>query len=145
MLADVRKLAASETRSLGNWSQGQICKHLADTLDISIDGTKLMPAPMRFSLSLFFKNKFLNKSIPPGFSTTSNMVPKPTTTEDGVAALEKALARQRTTTERAPHPGFGKITREERDPFHLRHAEMHLSFIVPKAKAQGPWSLVAGP
>ncbi len=34
--------------------------------------------------------------------------------------------------QRYPSPVFGKMTKEEWDQLHLRHAEMHLSFYVPE-------------
>ena len=128
--ADVESCAASKVRTLGNWSQGQIYQHLADSLNVSIDGARLMPAPVRFLLSLFLKKRLLNRSIPAGFTAPAGFVPGATELDEGLAALREAFIRQRETTERAPHPGFGKITREEWDKFHLRHAEMHMSFIV---------------
>ena len=129
-LADAQRLANTPVRLLGNWSQGQLYQHMADSLDISIDGVKPIPAPMRFILTIMFKKKFLHKAIPAGFKTPATFVPDETSVEDGLAALQKAVARQGEVAERALHPGFGKITREEWDLFHLRHAEMHMSFIV---------------
>lgn len=129
-LEDAERLANCEVRLLGNWSQGQIYRHLAQALDISIDGADLMPAPMRLMLNLFFKKKFLNNTIPAGFKAPAKFVPGKTSVEDGLAALRTAVARQDQVSERAPHPGFGQISRTEWDLFHLRHAEMHMSFIV---------------
>lgn len=129
-LDDAERLANRPVRTLGNWSQGQIYEHLARSLDVSIDGTKLFPAPMRLVLNLFFKKSFLNKGIPAGFKAPGNFVPEATSVEDGLASLRRAVARQNGVEERAPHPGFGKFSRREWDQFNLRHAEMHMSFIV---------------
>jgi len=77
-LEDAERLANREVQTVGNWSQGQIYEHLARALDIAIDGTDLMPAPMRIMLNLFFKKKFLHKAIPAGFKAPSKFVPEET-------------------------------------------------------------------
>ena len=130
LLADSERLAQCQVRTLGNWSQGQIYEHLARGLDVSIDGTKPLPAPLRLVLRMLFKKKFLQSAVPAGFKAPSEFNPDPISAADGLASLRRAVARQREVTERAPHPGFGNITREEWDLFHLRHAEMHMSFIL---------------
>jgi hypothetical protein len=52
--------------------------------------------------------------------------------------LDEALARFRRVTERlkieaptAPSPVFGRLTHEESIALTLRHAELHLGFLVP--------------
>ena len=134
--ADAEKCAGSDTMQLGNWSPGQVFVHLAKTLNKSIDGfDKLFPLPMRIMLNLLMKNKFLNKEIPAGFKAPGAMQPKPATNEEGLAMLQEAIARQKQESVRALHPGFGKFTNEEWENFHLRHAEMHMSFLVPPSDA----------
>lgn len=129
-LEDAERLANCDVRTVGNWSQGQIYEHLARAFDISIDGTDLFPYPMRLMLNIFFKKKFLNVAIPAGFKAPGKFVPDATSVEEGLESLRRAVARQSEVSERAPHPGFGKFSREEWDKFNLRHAEMHMSFIV---------------
>jgi hypothetical protein len=46
--------------------------------------------------------------------------------------LRAAIDRLNREPKRAPSPVFGKMTREEWDQLHLRHAELHLSFFVPE-------------
>ena len=82
LLADVRRLAGSEVRTLGNWSQGQIYEHIARALDSSIDGMGFsLPAPVRWMMTLLMKRRFLKKSIPAGFKTTSQFTPEETSVE----------------------------------------------------------------
>ncbi len=45
--------------------------------------------------------------------------------------LRQAIHRLQTEEKRAPNPVLGKLTREEWDRLHCRHAELHLSFLVP--------------
>ena len=131
LLADAQRLASGNVRTLGNWSQGQICDHLATSLDSSIDGFDMsFPAPLRWMMSIFMKKKFLTKELPPGFKTPEKYLPAEISTADGLAALAKAIVRQQSDPNRVPHPGFGKLSRDEWNQFHLRHAEMHMSFLV---------------
>lgn len=135
-IGDVKRLTEIPVRTLGNWSQGQIYRHLARSLDGSIDGIDMkVPAPMRWIMTLLFKKKFLEVAIPPGFPAPEGpMRPDETSVADGLAALENAVARQKNEASRVPHPGFGNIGRDGWDKFNLRHAEMHMSFIVEESK-----------
>jgi len=132
LLADAERLAAGEVRTLGNWSYGQILNHVAKSFDSSIDGVGFMlPGPVRLAMKLLMKRRFLTKPIPPGFKTTKAFLPEETSVDDGLAALRTAIARQGRETERKMHPAFGRISNLEWDQFNLRHAEMHMSFVVP--------------
>ena len=130
LLQEAERLAETDIRTIGNWSQGQIYEHLARAIDYAIDGAKPFPLPMRWLMTLLFKNKFIHKSLPAGFKAPSGAVPKPISTEDGLTLLRTAIARQHETSDRAPHAVFGKISNEEWEQFNLRHAEMHMSFIA---------------
>jgi hypothetical protein len=131
LLADARGLAGKNVRPLGNWSQGQIYEHLARSFNGSIDGLDFaLPAPIRWMMSLVMKRKFLTNAIPAGFKSTDKLVAGETSAEQGLASLEAAVARQRQEPNRAMHPAFGNIGREGWDQFNLRHAELHMSFLV---------------
>lgn len=132
LLSDAEKLAESEFHTLGNWSYGQILKHLALSIDSSIDGTGFMlPAPARWLMSLLMKKRYLTQPIPAGFKSAAKFLPQETAIEEGMAALRDAIERQQQEPNRALHPAFGKLSNEEWDAFNLRHAEMHMSFVVP--------------
>ncbi|MCH9654569.1 MAG: DUF1569 domain-containing protein [Planctomycetes bacterium] len=135
LLKDADQMSQSDVHLLGNWSLGQILKHLAMSLDASIDGMDFkLPAPVRFLMTLLMKRKFLTKALPPGFKSTSKFIPDETTTEEGLAALRTAVKRQQSESARVDHPGFGKMTNKEWNDFNLRHAEMHMSFVLPKSQ-----------
>ncbi len=136
LLADAERLAAMKTQTLGNWSFGQIMKHMADSICVMIDGnfTFTMPAPVQFVMRLLLKKKMLTQTLSPGFKLpkkAQNMVPGPTSTEVGLSELRAAVARAKAEPNRAPHPGFGVMGPGEWDEFQLRHCEMHMSFVVP--------------
>jgi hypothetical protein len=137
--ADVDQLAqGGEIRALGNWSAGQIFQHLAVAFNCSIDGYRFsFPAPLRFLLRLFIKRAILNKPMSPGFrlpkKAARELVSPPISLEEGLGNLRQAIRRLQTETKRAPNPVIGKLTREDWDKLHCRHAELHLSFLVPVA------------
>lgn len=135
VLADADRLSSGPVRVLGNWSAGQIFKHLALAYNGSIDGfTMTFPWPLRM-VARIFKKKLASGAMPPGYSLPSEgakaMTPAPTTTEAGLADLHTAVARLRRETHRATHPMFGDLSKEEWDQIHRKHASLHMSFLVP--------------
>jgi Protein of unknown function (DUF1569) len=134
ILEYARKLSQGPTRQLGNWSLGQICRHLAVAIDSTIDGPAFKPAIWLRLLGPMLKKRFLSRPMPSGFKLPKNgasMIPSPTDDEVGLQLLDKAIRRLRQTSLRAPHGLFGKMTNEEWDQLHFRHCAMHLSFIEP--------------
>lgn len=137
LLEEAKRFSQLEVKTLGNWSVGQNLKHLAQSLDMSIDGADFsMPAPVRWIMTMLMKKKFLTQSIPAGFSTGATFTPDETSVEDGLAALEKSISRQKEEPTRVMHPGFGNISREEWNDFHLRHSELHMSFLIPPSNPE---------
>ena len=136
LLSDAEQLAAGNVRTLANWSYPQILVHLGKSLEASIDGVSFQaPWPMRLMGKLFMKSKFLDQAIPPGFDIPENarsqFAPSESISlEEGLDALRRGISRCQQEPERAPHPFFGRLTRDEWDRFNLRHAEMHMSFAV---------------
>ncbi|MEZ6102197.1 MAG: DUF1569 domain-containing protein [Pirellulaceae bacterium] len=135
VLTDAEKMADLDGATIGNWSKGQIYKHLAKSLDMMIDGPPfVVPLPMRLAFRLLMMKRMLTHTLTPGFKLpkrAAHMVPDATSTEEGLAMLRNAVARVNGTSQRGLHPGFGKISQQQWDAFQLRHCEMHLSFIVP--------------
>jgi hypothetical protein len=137
ILADVDQLAKSrEIRTLGNWTPGQVFEHLATTMTKSIDGFQTsMPAPVRFLFRLVMKNRFLNSPMSPGFQlpakAAAEMTPGPTDLQQGLKDIREAIKRLQTEGKRAVSPALGPLTLEEWTKMHCRHAELHLSFLVP--------------
>lgn len=102
---------------------------------MSIDGFPFSANPvMRFMAKLLFKKKFLTKPLPAGFqapASAGSLMPEEVTTEKGLAEMQAAIARCKNETGRVNHPFFGNLTLAEWEMFQLRHAEMHLSFVLP--------------
>jgi Protein of unknown function (DUF1569) len=136
VLADADWVSSGSVKVLGNWSAGQIFRHLATAYNGSIDGFA-MTFPWYFKLmAKAFKQKLINGAMPAGFNLprkgAEELAPEPTSTEEGLELLRSAVARLQNEPHRAAHPMFGEITREEWDKIHLHHASLHMSFIVPK-------------
>ncbi|MCA8983057.1 MAG: DUF1569 domain-containing protein [Planctomycetaceae bacterium] len=133
---DAEQLAGKETRVLGNWSQGQIYQHIAKALHLSIDGIDFRPPLWMRLLVPLVRSSMLRKTPKPGFQLPKTLEAKflpdeHVTTEAGLADLIAAIERCQSTPDRATHFLFGKLTTEETNQFQLRHAELHLSFILP--------------
>ncbi len=134
---EVRRLAARPTRQLGNWSLPAICQHLATAMDRCIDGGIGFHVPLRLRfLARVARRRILNHGLPRGFKlpeqVAAALYPQPESVEAAIAALEQGIARLKTTDQRVAHPVLGNLNAAQWDLFHLRHAELHLGFIVPE-------------
>jgi hypothetical protein len=131
---DAERLAAGDVRALGNWSPGQIFAHLARSFNSSIDGFGFT-APWYFRLmGRVMKSRMLKSDMPPGFRLPDYaapvLVPGPTSTEEGLAALRAAVDRLEREPNRAPNPVLGTLTRDEWTQLHRKHAALHMSFLT---------------
>jgi hypothetical protein len=135
LLADAERMSAGDVKALGNWSPGQIFKHLANMYNGSIDGLPVtFPWAFRMLVKLF-KKKLINGSMPAGYKMKPEnaMITEspPISSEEGLAALRAAVARLQRESHRARHPLMGDLSKEEWDKVHLKHASLHMSFLVP--------------
>lgn len=129
--------------TVGNWSFGQICQHLAKTMNAAIDGYGFMaPWWARWLIAPWVKNSFLTKPMRPGFKlpkAAAALLPDDSiTADDGLRQLKAAVERLSHETPTAPHPFLGKQASEEAIQAQLRHCELHMSFIVPGENGQPP-------
>src|SRR5690606_9077933 len=113
----------------------QIFRHLAASFEGSIDGLSFRaPWSARVMASLM-KRRLLSQSLPAGFqiakSARASLDPDPTvSTAEALDELRFAVSRCQSESNRATHPVFGRISRDEWDQFNLRHAELHMSFVA---------------
>lgn len=137
IVEDAERIAAGTWQTVGHWTFPQILDHLSKSFAASLDGIDTqLPWPVRIIGRLFLKGRFLNKTLPAGFQIPQAAAA--TFAPDDHAALEASLdrfrqvvARCKTEKQRARHPLFGRLDRPEWDRFNLRHAELHMSFVVP--------------
>jgi len=135
VLVDAEKLVASPTtKMLGNWPLGRLLTHLANSIDRSIDGSPVRAPLIVRVIAPFFKGRILKNGMPVGTQLPKQaefiLYPAVDTPREGLEKLRAAAGRLRNEKMTASHPVFGKITPDEWKQFHLRHAELHLSFAV---------------
>jgi len=135
VLADAEKLASSpDTEVLGNWPLNHLFMHLASAMNKSIDGISFKPPWQYRLLGFFIKGRILSRGMPPGFrlpkEAEARAYPAAPSVEDALETLRKAVDRVKTERMTVRHPVFGRLNHEEWTRFHLRHAELHLSFAV---------------
>ena len=129
--------------TVGNWSFGQNCQHLAKTMNASIDGYGFQaPWWVRWLIVPVIKNSILLKPMKPGFKLpkqAESLLPDDAiSAEEGLRQLKAAVERLSYETPTAPHPAFGQMASEEVIQMHLRHSELHMSYIVPGENGQPP-------
>lgn len=143
VLADAEHLAGVPTKPLGNWSLGQILMHLAAVYEKSIDGTDFRPGRLLRCLGRLvvpvWKHWVLRRGLPAGIRPPAFMFkevapPEHVGTDDGLRALRRAIGRLKAEGRRDWDQCFHAFTRAEWDRFHMRHAELHLSYIIPVAE-----------
>ena len=139
--------ATAGVQCLGNWSLGQIFSHLARVMLIAVGDTPIRPPlisrVIAFCIRPLLKRWLLESGMPAGNphkgipvvgrskEASSQVADASITTEEGLAELQAAINRYNSTEDLCPHPLFGS-SRRDWDRFNLRHAELHLSFVVPK-------------
>ena len=120
--------------SVGRWSLGAICDHLARAVVLALDSAPADAPPTREQAvyrRLFFRSGAFPESQTPPIPA---LFPDPNA-DPIIAAgsLRKALDRlDGHAGPFAAHPVIGPLTREEWLLFHSRHAAHHLSFSVPR-------------
>ena len=137
LLNDAGRLASGKYHQIGNWSLGRMLKHLANAMHSSIDGVDMKVPWFLKLLRPLIKRRFIKGPFPSGFQLNKEaaavLVAEPSTTvEEGTTALREAIDRLGRETKRSPHPAVGRLSVEEWNQLHLRHAEMHMSHLVPE-------------
>lgn len=134
LLADAERLTQRSVQTLGNWSQGQIYKHLAVVMKGALDGIPVKAPWIVRMLIRPFKKRFLSKPMSPGFKLNAQaaamIVPGETSVQEGLDLLRTVIQRLETEPQRHPSPFLGQLTADEYNQLFMRHAELHMSFIV---------------
>jgi hypothetical protein len=139
MHADVAELVAAERAArldqIGNWTLAQNLNHLGTWVNFAFDGTPLRP-PWIIKLILRARKKqFLGGALPAG-----RYIPRvqggtlgfePIPLEEALEKFSQAWDRFERQIPPKPHIVFGPLAHQEWIDAHLRHAELHLSFLKP--------------
>lgn len=141
LAADTKQIAQADAqgraKAMGNWSPGQNLQHLARFITCSLDGfDKALPFGIRafgWILRRFLGKKLFKNPVPPGYTLpvgTPFIPADDVSVADASAELLAVLDRIRAGAAFVPKsPFFGPLTREQWIELHLRHAELHLSFV----------------
>jgi hypothetical protein len=140
VLADVdRVIQASEEgrlRVVGNWTPGQILAHIAAWIEYGYEGFPMQPPPWFVRWILRWRlPKYLRDGMPrgvriPGVAEgTFGMDDQPI--QQAADRLKRAFQRLKDGEPATYHsPAFGVMSHEDRIRLNLRHAELHLGFLV---------------
>lgn len=130
-----RLVGAPSARTLGNWPLDQLMSHLAIAVTGSLDGISGQANWMIRLFGPFIKHRVLKNGMSPGFRLPKKMeavaFPAGASSQEALEKLRAAIRRTETEKMTARHPVFGNLTHDEWQQFHLRHAELHLSFALP--------------
>jgi hypothetical protein len=137
VMPEVDRLLAGHA-TVGNWSLGQACNHLAATLRVAAEPPKPMPWVVRRTVGpLLLKYILRRGSMPAGVKAPADLLPKPGL--DARAEAEALRATIRLYQERVPdrfeHPFFGRVRKSDLTRLQCIHAAHHLSFVLPDGPA----------
>lgn len=133
---NAEKLAAGPHAQLGNWSLGEVCDHLVKSLDSATDDNQFRPNLLLRTIGPLLRNRMVSQPMSPGFRMPVGMQPffmpsADSSVDESLPRLKIAVDRFKAADLPDRSPTFGKMSRDDWHNFHCRHAEMHLSFIVP--------------
>jgi hypothetical protein len=136
VMPDVDHLLRAGYTTVGKWSLGQICRHLAVSMRRVVDLPASTPVDPTLRLSdEATQAVFASGTIPEGMAA-----PDPVLPPEGLDAateaegLRAAIAYyQASPGPVAPHRFFGPLNRDQWDRLQAVHCAHHLSFAVPKA------------
>jgi hypothetical protein len=134
IMPDVERLLAGH-ETVGRWSLGQICNHLAMTFRGSVEGfPTLYPWAVRRLLGpILFRQLDRMGHMREGFKIPGDLTPKPGL--DAVAEAEALRTAIRVYQEHtgpfAENPVLGRMDRRQWDRLQCIHSAHHLSFAVP--------------
>ena len=120
----------------GDWSLGQICRHLTLVQAPSIDGYPFwlsVFAPLRPVMRWRLLPKLLDVDSQLRIRTIKAFMP-PDDADDAIEVekyCQSVDRLNRHTQPFAPHPAFGRIPRQQLLRIHAAHAAHHLRFLKP--------------
>lgn len=139
-LAEADRLAglerAGQLQCLGNWSCGQVFNHLGTWAEYAYSPNPLKP-PFVIKLILrMMKKRFLYAPMKVGAKIpkveNGTLGTETCAFEEGLNRYKRAMQRLNIERPTQPNVIFGNMTHDEWKNMHLRHSELHLSFLQPR-------------
>ena len=140
MMAEVDRVVEAERagrlKRLGNWTVGQTLGHLAAWAEYGYTGMPLKPPFFIRWILRLRKRKFLYEPMRAGVKIPGvaggTLATDPMPLDEALPRLQRVMERVKVEPPTAPSKIFGLLTRDEAIAINLRHAELHLSFLVPE-------------
>jgi hypothetical protein len=104
-------------------------------MDMASDGPSFSASWYLRVLGRMYKKRVLRGPMKPGFTLPRQaavLLPEAVSDAEGVAVLIESVGRIQQVTDPKPHVVYGRMSRDEWDQLQFRHAELHLSFVVPE-------------
>jgi hypothetical protein len=131
VMPDVDRLLQGHT-TVGRWTLGQICDHLAMAVNHSLDGSAIKAPWLARKLvaPIVLRRLLTSGTMPEGVKAPESVLPKSGLDDRAEAeALRAALKRfAEPTSAVVDHPFFGPLGRDRWDHLHRIHCAHHLSF-----------------
>lgn len=135
ILAEAKRIAAQpECPSRGTWTPAQNIWHVGRVILASVEG---FPADVPFFFKLvgpLLRNRFTQRAFNPGITVPSKLAEhfvadSTVTANQALELFEQAVAKRRDQGYIPASPLFGKMTSQQWEQMHCRHAEMHFGLI----------------
>ena len=123
-------------QATGNWTPGQIVEHVTKVIDYSIDGFPVRKASFWVRvLGRLVRKKALTDPMRSGIRFPARFAflepDRAISWEEAVEHLERTIPRLDSERMNQRSPVLGKLSHEQWEQLHCRHAEMHFSFMQP--------------
>ena len=143
VIPDVDRLLAGHI-TVGSWSLGQICDHLARSITYSLEGFPVRaPWLLRKTLGPLILRRILRSGrFIEGMKAPRPYQPRPVADARDEAEVLRAVIRRFTSHDGplAEHPLAGAVSRSVWERFHCIHCAHHLSFVLPVERDGEGWS-----
>ena len=140
ILRDADRISrADQVDQLGKWTAGQVFDHLAKSFDSSIRESKAVIPTWRRVIARICKPFLLRFGLPAGIQIASisevaarEFLPREgVSLEEGLREFKRSIIELSSHEMSAKHNCFGKMSPQDWKRMHCRHAELHLSLLIP--------------
>jgi len=141
VLAALEVIRSQSHIAIGKLTKGQIFKHLADSVRGSLEGfPKGLTGPwiIRKIIGPLLKKRILHQKMRTGIKLPKKAVDyhpdrEEFDEEEAILEYKEMIKKYQKLGSVLNHPYIGNMGSEEWTLLHLRHAELHLSFVIPTA------------